>query len=70
METNTDKILILVSEWREILGNQRQIILLRESEIGILVGSDDLAQKFQALQKRIYEIKRELFGEYYLDAGV
>lgn len=72
METNTDKILILISEWREILHSQRQIMKLRDLEgrgIGILVGGDDLAVKFQALQKRTYKIKQQLFGEYYLDAG-
>ena len=70
METDESKVVLLISEWREILRNQRQIRELRKSEMGILVSDDDLAQRFQALQKRIYEIKWQLFGKYYLDVGV
>jgi hypothetical protein len=63
METDTDKILLLISEWREILRNQEQIAEQRKDGIaGIMVCKDDLALKYQMLQSRVYEIKGRLLG--------
>ncbi len=63
------RIVLLVGEWKEIMSNQREIKKLRGEELmGILVSGDDLARTYQALQSRIWEIRRALFGEYYLGA--
>lgn len=62
------QILSLVHEWKEIMSKQREIKKQRGDFIGILVSGDDLAKTYQALQNRIWEIRRALFGTYYMGA--
>jgi len=65
--------LALLSEWREILVAQHAIILKRgdgndsAGPVGALVAEDELALQYQALNSRIWDIRRALFGEYYLN---
>ncbi len=49
------------------MSNQREIKKLRgKGHIGILVSGDDFARKYQVLQTRIWEIRRAIFGEYFM----
>ncbi len=59
------RIVLLVGEWKEIMSKQREIKKQRGDFIGILVSGDDLAKTYQALQSRIWEIRRALFGDLY-----
>lgn len=60
----------LLAEWKELLAQQRRISAERGDYCGILVANDELALKFQALNRRVWEIKRQIFGDYYLFRNV